>query len=207
MATPLIFQFAGEESACHLSKVERSKLYGYVEKEVVDENGNPCSLVTLASDGRTLIGSGGTTFAYFDPDGHWCDKKALQAVDLENEPVNPVGSSFKAPIALTEEVTVEDYLSHNVRAVYTLEAPEGFSKKLVKALEKGTIFHFPFSYRGGLDPDEGFLFQGQDGALWLALGKPTSIAMVGLSESGSAIPSEDEGSDDGEVDLMDFGLM
>lgn len=207
MATPLVFQFGGEDSACHLSKVERSKLYGYVEKDVVDENEASCRLATLASDGQTLIGSGGSSFAYFDPDGLWCDKGDLQAVDLENEPVEPAKSSFKAPIELTDEATVEDYLSHNIRSVYVLDSPEGFATSLLESLAKGKIYRFPFSYRGGLDPDEGFLFQGKDEAIWLALGKPADIKMVGLAEAAPPVDSNAEEEESGDDDLMDFGLI
>ena len=124
MATPLIFQLNGKDSACHLNKVDRSKLYGYVEKQVVDENEAVCELATLASDGQTLIGSGGTTFAYFDPDGQWCDKGDLQAVGIDNEPVTASLSSFKAPIELTETASVEHYLSHNIRSVYVLKSDD-----------------------------------------------------------------------------------
>ncbi|MFT4639718.1 MAG: hypothetical protein ACI8T1_003043 [Verrucomicrobiales bacterium] len=106
METLLVFQFQGEESACHLSKIERSKLYGYVEKEVIDEDEQKCSLATLAADGQTLIGSGGTTFAYMNPDGLWCDKSELQAVDMENTPITSSPSSFKAPVELSQKASL-----------------------------------------------------------------------------------------------------
>ncbi|MFT4639719.1 MAG: hypothetical protein ACI8T1_003044 [Verrucomicrobiales bacterium] len=89
-----------------------------------------------------------------------------------------------------------------------LESPDGFSAQLVDVLKKGKIFRFPFSYRGGLEPDEGFLFQGPDDTLWLALGKPTEICMVGLADSGAVVPDESEGGgDEDDVFLMDFGLI
>ena len=166
-AKPLIFELGGNEIPCHLSKVDRSKLYGYVDREVLNDSDAPCTLATLASDGQTLIGSGGTSLAYFDPDGQWCDKGDLTAVDQDNEPVKPVGSSFKAPIPLKAKASIEDYLSHNIHNVYLLVAASeddegaasGLSPDLVAELKKGTIYTFPFSYRGGLDPDTGFLLQ------------------------------------------------
>ena len=161
----------------------------------------------MAADGQTLIGSGGTTFAYFNPDGLWCDKKDLQAVDQDNVPITAAASSFKAPVELAREASVEDYLSHNIRSVYVLESPEGFSNKLVRALSEGKIFRFSFSYRGGLEPDEGFLFQGQDDTTWLALGKSTDICMVGLSDSSSVVGEASDEGDEADVDLMDFGLI
>ncbi len=205
-AKPLILQFEGTDIPCHLSKIDRSKLYGYVEKEVRDENDDPCDLVTLAADGQTLIGSGGSTFAYFSPDGLWCEKSDLRAVNLENEPVTPVTSSFKDPIPLLERASIEDYLSHNIRSAYLLETEDGFPDGLKAALNDGSIYTFPFSYRGGLDPDVAFLLAGTDGVIWMVLGKPTTIGYVGLSESGPAV-SDDDADSGHDIDLMDFGLM
>ena len=206
MAVQLIFRFRGEDSACHLSKVDRSKLYSRVEREVRDEDGEKCREATLAADGQTLIGSGGTSSAYFSADGLWLEKKDLRAVNLENATITPVASSFKAPVELSTEATPEDYLSHNIRAVYVVDSPEGFPDALVKELEAGKICHFPFSYRGGLDPDEGFLFQGQDGTKWLAFGKPAVISMVGLAQGTAEEPGGEEEAEE-ELDLMDFDIM
>lgn len=206
-ATPLVFRLEGEESPCHLTKVDRTKLYGFVEKEVVDEEGAPCRLVTLAADGKTLIAEGGSTFAYMDPDGRWCEKGALQAVDPEGQPVTPVASSFKAPIDLADEVSIEVYLSHQIRSVYVVEAVEALSEKLAAALQGGRIFQFPFSYRGALDPDQGFLLCDPHGTVWLAVGKPADINLVGLSEMAAHAGGGTASGEDDEVDLMDFGLF
>lgn len=56
---------------------------------------------------------------------------------------------------------MDEYLSHNIRSVYQLETEDDIGS-LVHELEKGTIFSFPYSYRGGLDADAGFLLMGSD---------------------------------------------
>src|SRR6185295_18921094 len=77
MAKPLVLSFGGMEIPCPLCKVERSDLYGFVEIETLDEQGRKCSLATLADDGKRVITSGGTAFAWqFD---------GPQAAALENQ--------------------------------------------------------------------------------------------------------------------------
>jgi len=207
MARTLDFSFSGNISACSISKVDRRKLYGYIESEVLDGADRRCTLATLASDGRTLIPAGGVALASFSPDGRWLDKSELTAVDLEQSPIEPVESSFSAPIDLTEKVTIEDYLSHNIRAVYELNAEEGIDEALLGELKKGTIFKFDFSYRGGLTADTAFMLEGKDGTVWMAVGSPTKIEFVTYEQVGFAVAPEEDGDTEEEDDGMDFGMM
>src|SRR5262245_26660935 len=118
MAKPLVFQWGDTDLSFALAKIDRAKLYGYKDVEVLDEKGNPCELATLAEDGRTVVGLGGTGLGYVDADGLWSDKSQLLPVDVEGNQIAPVASSFSAPIKLFETVTADEYLGHNIRLVY-----------------------------------------------------------------------------------------
>ncbi len=203
MAKPLVFQWGDTDLSFTLAKIDRSKLYGYKEVEVLDEDGNRCELATLADDGRTVVGRGGTGIGYVDADGAWCEKSKLKPVDLEGDEIEPVASSFSAPIKLFETVTAEDYLSHNIRLVYHL-GTEDETDSLVDELRRGTIFSFPYSYRGGLEADAGFLLMGEEGNLFLAVGDPTNVEFIGLQQMAAMIAEEDEAD---ETDLMDFDMI
>ena len=72
MAKPLVFLFGDNEVAFTMSKVDRAKLYGYKELEVLDDEGRKCELATLAGDGRTVVARGGTGIGYVSQDGLWC---------------------------------------------------------------------------------------------------------------------------------------
>jgi hypothetical protein len=158
------FIYEGKQSNCGLGKVDRSKLYGYTKTEVLDEDGKPCSLATLAADGRTVIPSGGLALAYFSPDGSWKDKSDLKAVDVEGQPITPVPSTLKAPLELKDTVTIDEFLTHNIRLTYQMEPDDaGFDQSLTKALVDGATFSFDFKYRGGLSADTALLLNGQDG--------------------------------------------
>jgi hypothetical protein len=203
MAKPLVLQWGEDDLAFTLTKVDRSKLYGYKDIEVLDEEGQPCELATLAEDGRTVVGRGGTGLGYVDVDGHWCDKSQLKPVDLEGNEIVPVPSSFSAPIKLFDTVTPEQYLGHNVRLVYRLDT-DGDIESLMRELQRGTIFSFAYSYRGGLEADAGFLLLGLDGNVFLAVGQPTSGEFIGLQQT-AALLEEEDGED--ETDLMDFDMI
>jgi hypothetical protein len=203
MAKPLVFQFGERELSFALNKVDRTKLYGYKEVEVLNEDGMKCELATLADDGRTVIGRGGTGIGYLSADLEWCDKAQLKPVDLEGKGITPVGSSFGAPIPLGQKASVNDYLEHKIRLVYHLTSEDDVSQ-LSKELDQGTIFAFPYSYRGGLQADAGFLLAGEDGKIFLAVGNRTDMQFLGLQQ---AAPLTEEETDDDETDLMDFDMI
>ena len=203
VAKPLVFQWGDDDLSFTMNKVDRSKLYGYKEVEVLDENGKPCELATLADDGQTVVGRGGTGLGYLDADGQWVEKSQLTPVDLDGKAMEQVASSFSAPIKLFETVTADEYLSHNIRLVYQLEC-EGPIETLITELERGTIFSFPYSYRGGLEADSGFLLLSDDGHLFMAVGSPTRVDFIGLQQT--AILSEQDDEVD-ETDLMDFDMI
>ncbi len=204
MAQPLVLKYEDREIPFHLSKVDRTKLYGKVELETLDEQGRPCRLVTLASDGRTMIGSGGVAMACFTPDGEWRDKSALTPVNLEGEEVQPVGSSFKTVTPLTTKGTIEDYLSHTIRSVYEMECEDDMDD-LRQELIQGEIFSFPFSYRGSLETDTAFLLANSNGDVFMAVGKKADIQFFGFEQVATA--EEEDATGEAEDEDMDFSMM
>ncbi len=142
MGKPLVFTFANANHSFDPVKIDRSVLYGFKELEVLDEQGGRCELATLADDGKTVVGRGGVTYAYLSPDGAWCDKSGLKPVDLDGREIQPVASSFSAPVALVEKATLEEYLSHNVRSVYLMQS-EGDPAGLLAELRGGDDLQVP----------------------------------------------------------------
>jgi hypothetical protein len=202
VAKPLVFRLGETEFAFSLNKIDRSKLYGYKELEVLDEQGRRCELATLAGDGHTVIGRGGSSFAQLTADGEWCDKSELKAVNADGQEIQPVASSFSAPVALAETTTVNDYLQHNIRLVYQLDA-ESDAAPIREQLAQGAIYKFPYSYRGGLEADAGFLLEAADGNVFLAVGSPTRVEFVGLAE----VTVIEEETELDEAELMDFDMI
>ena len=203
MAKRIVFQFGDCDLSFALHKVDRSRLYGSKQTEALDEQGRRCDLATLANDGQTLVGHGGTAFGYLDVDGKWTDKSELTPVDLEGQQIEPIASSFDAPIKLFDTVAPDAYLEHDMRLIYQLESDDDISE-LLEELKRGTIFSFPFSYRGGLEPDAAFLLLGDDDNIFMTVGSSARIKFIGLQQSAVAV--DDEGEAD-ETDLMDFDMI
>jgi len=203
VAKPLVIQFHGKEFPFTLTKIDRTKLYGYKEAEVLDEDDRRCELATLADDGKTVVGRGGIGLGYISADGEWCDKSKLKPVNIEGEEITPVASSFAAPVVLDETTTFDEYLSHSIRLVYSLSSEENASE-FTSVLKDGTIYKFPYSFRGGLEADAAFVLMGEDENIYMAVGKPTQVEFIGLQQVAAFF--DEEGKAD-ETDLMDFDMV
>jgi hypothetical protein len=203
VAKPLVFQFRDRDISFSLNKVDRSKLYGYRELEVLAEDGERCELATLADDGCTVVGRGGTGLGQVSADGQWCERASLKPFDPEGREMKPVPSSFNAPIRLSETASVGEYLNHNIRLVYHVTS-ESIDDGLMAELRKGTVFSFPYSYRGGVAADAGFLLLGEEDKIFLAVGNPTKLEFIGLQQLAAV---DDVEEDEEESDSMDFGMI
>ncbi|MEL6105606.1 MAG: hypothetical protein AAFU85_06205 [Planctomycetota bacterium] len=201
MPKPLVFQMGDRDIAFNMSKVDRSKLYGYKEVKALNDDDSECDLATLAGDGCTVIGKGGTGLGWMDADGNWSDKSLLTPVDSNGEEIEPVASSFAAPIKLFDTATPEDYLEHNVRLVYSMESKEDHAD-LKAELARGTIFRFPYSYRGGLEADAGFLLMSDSDEIMFVVGTRTNIEFIGIQTQAASAAPEDEV----EVDMDDMSF-
>lgn len=211
MARKLAFEFDGRTFDCAIDKVDRTKLYGSIAVETVDPDGRPCSLATLANDGKTLIPSGGTAFCYVNPDGEWISRKDLIAVDDDGDPLDSVPSSFDSPIVMAERVSPEEFLDHSIRLVYAIRSEVGIDPAFAAELAAGSIFMTPFSYRGGVDPDPAFILQGVDETVWMLIGNESKIEFVGLEQAAFSAAGPDADDDDGDEsaddDGLDFGML
>ena len=203
----LQLEYKGDSVHCGISKVDRAKLYGYVTTEILDDQGRPCKMATLASDGRTLIPAGGVALAYVSPNGSWREKSELKAVDMSGDPIEGVTSTFKEVVDLKEECSIENFLDHNIRMVYELSPEEeyAFPKALLTDLKEGKIFTFPFSYRGGLTADAAFIMEGADETIWMLVGKKTDVHFISYEQAkGVADPADEVEEDEEDLDFNMF---
>lgn len=211
MARPLTFQLGEDEISLQMQKVDRTKLYGSKEQLAVDKSDAPCELATLADDGRTLIGKGGTAMGWIDADGKWCDKSALTPVNVDGDKVDPVPSSFGRPIQLFETVDIETYLEHNIRLLYNMQLEDPTAednsayRQIVDALRSGTIFAFDYSFRGGLVADAAFLIANEEDEIMMAVGTRSNVNMIGLQASAASESDVEDGS--AEDDTFSFDMI
>jgi len=191
MPRALVLSLDGEDFPVQMQKIDREKLYGNIAIEAFDEEGNLASLQILDADGKTLIGTGGTSLAVLDEEGNSVDRKKLIPITSEGEEVQPVPSSFSRPNVLYE-ATIDEYLSHTVKSVYLLTPPEGSNLDLLKDVHSGdAIYKFDFSYRGGLDYDTAFLV-GNEKNVFMIVGVNTTLQFVKLNQPSVLEPVEEQ---------------
>ncbi len=207
MPRSLTFQFQNAHFDCELIKIDRTKIYGSVDIVTKDHEGEKTDLFSLARDGRTLIGQGGTGSGYVNKDGFWVESNERIPVDVEGDPVELIESSFDAPIVLSEIVDEATLLDHPTRLAYHLGAddvPDG----LRTALKGGAIYHFGFSYRGGPVADPAFLLADIDGDIWMLIGNAAEVDYRNFKQVAvCAAAATDEVEDDSEDDNFDFDML
>ena len=204
MPRALKFKYGDSEFECELNKIDRRKLYGSVDVETRDIDGNRCGLATLANDGKTLIPYGGTALGYISSDGEWVERSDLKPVDLSGNELPLLSSSFDVTIELKKTATLEEFLNYSSRLVYLMGTDDNFAPEVTEQLKQGVIFQFEFLYREGISADPAFLLGTSDGLIWMMVGKPSAIEYVGLDQAAVCFV-EDE--DDEEVEEFDFEML
>lgn len=157
----------GKESVFDFSKVDRAKLYGKRKRLVLDDQGKTCVKAELSEDGATIIKSGMTMQAYFDEQGEWVENRRLVGLDENDQPVDLVPSTLGKAQEL-EESSPEALAQNQMISVYHLSGVEpACNAELQSALHAGSIFRFPFNYRGDYACETAFLLSNDDGVFVL----------------------------------------
>lgn len=191
MGRALVLSLDGEEFPVQMQKIDREKLYGKIEIEAFDEEGNKAFLQILAADGRTLIDAGGTSLATIDESGNSLDRKNLIPVTSDGEEIKPVPSSFSAPNILYN-ADIDEYLSHTVKSVYILTPAKDSNFNLLEdSLSDDTIYKFDFSYRGGLEYDTAFLLSNEK-TVFMIIGVNAALQFVKLNRPGMLEPVDEQ---------------
>lgn len=207
MPRSLSFKYRRSTFDCELNKIDRAKVYGTVTVKTVDHKGKKAELYSLARDGRTLIGLGGTGSGYVNKDGFWIESGERTPVDVEGDPMELIDSSFDTVITLKEVVDETVLLDHPIRLAYHLST-EKLPASFKKSLDAGAIYHFGFSYRGGPVADPAFFMSDTDGDLWLLIGNAAEVEYRSFQQVAiCAAAATDEVEDDSEDDNFDFDML
>ncbi|MCB9568776.1 MAG: hypothetical protein H6710_16435 [Myxococcales bacterium] len=200
MAKPIIVNWKGVQSSFRLEKLDRAKLYGKRQRQVLDPGGERCERAELTRDGSLLIRSGMTAQGYFDGEGLWVANRDLVGLDEKGEPLPQVGSTLGVEQPLAGPVDPSEVLDLAVRSVYVL-TPEGLDPDLQKRLLGGEVFRFPFNYRADYNAETAFLIGNKSGFFAL-VGQPAPGEWCEL-ETVAAETYDDAGDDD-ELDFEMF---
>lgn len=200
MAKPIIVSLGGVESRFDHEKLDRAKLYGRRQRQVLDPGGQRCEKAELTRDGTLLVRSGMTAQGYFDEGGAWIPSNKLVGLGADGKPVQSVASTLGEPQKLVGPVGPEELLDLAVRSVYVLAA-EGLDPKLEAELKAGKVYKFPFCYREGYNSETAFLV-GNPNGFFALVGTPAVSEWCEL-QTVAAEPLSDE-EDDDELDFEMF---
>lgn len=201
MARSLNFSLKGAEIPVSIEKVDRKKIYGWVEKKALDRDSNVCHFGSISSDGMNIFGKESFEQGYVDGQGSWTEKTSLKVVNNTGDVLEKEEASFKKTIELSEIVGVDEYLNHTVKSVYELDAPE----EIVKAAKEADgVYKFSFNYTASYSPDPAFLIANDD-ALFMIVAEEGGFEFIGLQEIESAVMVDDEEDEAG--DELDFSMF
>ncbi len=200
MAKPIQFTGAGISCTAQIEKVDRDKVYGWVNTQVFDDKGAACVTASLLDDGKTLIPAGGFALKLLASDGNEMARKDLVAKNASGELLEQIPSVFDRPITLRPNATMEDYLDLQVKVVYQLTIETG-KDELMAALAT-QFLSFDFNYRAGYEVDTGYLIAA-DNQIFAVIGKPAVFEFIKL-ETPPVMDAEDTGEDE---ESLDFGML
>ena len=189
--------------AAALTKVDRDKVYGFIEVKVNDDKGNPCKMGSLLDDGKTLVLNGSTAIKTVDASFNELDKKELKVVYQDGKDAVLVPSSYEGEVNLTE-TSLDDLFNLEVTSVYQLDFEDALQKKSVSDfLASGKVARFLFNYRADYEGADAILIANMNGVFALT-GRIIDFPflkneLTPISETLVEQPIEEEG--------MDFGML
>ncbi len=204
MPRNLTFKIRKKEYTTFVQKIDRKKLYGWVEILALDDNGDPCELISTDESGSVLIPKGGTGQGILSPKNEWVERSELIAVTEDGSLAKPIQSSYNTVIELKEKVTIEQFLDYSITDFYLLtETDEG----LIKAIGKD-IYTFSYSYLDNYEGTPAFLIV-SEGKVFLLIGMLNHFEMLCFGDCGNMDDTEDDSfqiEDDNDLDfsMLDF---
>jgi hypothetical protein len=200
MARTLSFTYKGADFQVPINKVDRKKVYGWVDRKAIDRDGNECFFGSISGDGLNIFGRESFEMGHVDDNGDWVEKGNLKVVDLDGDVLEKQDASFKSTIELAEVVSVDEYLNHTAKSVYQIDDPGG----LLETVREAGIFKFTFNYVASYQPDPAFLVE-NDGVLFMVVGEDAGFEFIGLAEVENTVLVEDE--EEESSDELDFSMF
>ena len=163
MAKAIQFNAGKLTFAASLTKVDRDKVYGYIEDKVNDNKGNPCTMGSLLDDGKTIVLVGATANKTVDASFNELDKKKLKVVYQDDKDAVLVPSSYDGEVLLTL-TSLDDLFNLEVTIVYQLDFEDALQKKSVSDfLASGKVARFIFNYRADYEGADAILIANTNG--------------------------------------------
>lgn len=202
MPRQLTFKIKKQEYTAEPIKVDRKKLYGWVEILALDDKGQPCTLISTDESGSVLIPKGGTGLGILSENTEWVDRSELVAVKDNGKPADLIPSSYNTVVELKDKVTVEEFLDYSITDFYELE---NVDNALVKAIGKD-IYTFTYSYLDNYEGSPAFLIVA-DNVLYMLIGIANNFEMLCFGDCGRMDDEEEDTFQIEDDDNLDFSML
>lgn len=203
MAKAIEFVADNFKFAAALTKVDRDKVYGFIELKVKDDLAKPCILGSILDDGKTLILNGATALKTVDAKYNELDKKQLKVVYQNGEDAILVPSSFDGEVKLSQ-ASFDDLFNLEISSVYQLEFEDSSTLKSASDhLANGKLLRFIFNYRADYEGADAILISNSEGVFALT-GRIIEFPFLDNQLSNSVESLFEETVEDEE---MDFGML
>ena len=200
-----VIQFAADnlKFAAALTKIDRDKIYGFIEVKVNDDKGNPCTMGSLLDDGRTLVLNGATALKTVDSKYNELDKKTLKVVYQDGTDAVLVASSYEGEVKLLE-CSMDDLFNLEISSVYQLDIENAEQKKMVtNFLADGKVARFVFNYRADYEGADAIIISNANGIFALT-GRIIDFPYLENKLTASISNLQEETI---EEEGMDFGML
>lgn len=185
-----------------IEKVDRDKVYGYVEDHVTDSKGNECTTGNLLEDGKTVIVSGSTAMKTVDSDFRELDKKTLKTVYMNGKSAVLVPSVYDEEVVL-EKVSTDKLFDLEVSTVYQLEFDTPEQKKEAMNNIGQDYYHFIFNYRADYEGADALLLT-SDSELFALTGRYLNFEFL---ENNIVLDFDIEEDANPDEEELDFGML
>jgi hypothetical protein len=205
MAKPITFNTGEKFFQAAINKVDRDKVYGYIEESISDANGEICLSGNLLDDGSTIILSGATALKTIDFNNNEVDKKSLKAVYMDGKDATLIPSSYDGEVKL-ELASADDLYNLEVTAVYQLDF-ENLSvakKDVLTYFEGEKYYRFVFNYRADYEGADAIMLATENDVFVLT-GRMLSFEY--LENKNKPVVIEEEVTTGNEEDNIDFGML
>lgn len=203
MARLIKFQIEKQSFDAGIIKVDREKVYGWIETAYSDLNNLTCTTATLLDDGQTLLTSGGVASKTVNSLNIEIDKSTLVAKhisDLSLATLKP--SAYEQPVNLIPS-TIDELLDLDVTATYELTFDDpSIKKSMLESFTNIQTYRFEFNYRTDYEASDAFILQSEQN-IFILTGTKNDFTYLENNKQEQVVIENEENLDD----ELDFGML
>ena len=200
MGRKVSFKIQGDLLESEIVKVDRTKIYGFSEKIVLDTNKEECVLSDLY-EGSIILPKGSVGQVLIDDSGNSVSRSELIGFNLQGEKVEKVPSIFSIENNC-KKVEINDFISSSIKSIYQLNIDETQIESWKKYFLNDEVYLFEFNYREDYEGDDAFLISNEEG-FFISVGKKNEFEFLELSN----VSVEDTDEDIEIEDDLDFSMF